>query len=137
MCISHLFCNLWGERVMDNIDIIYDELTRNKIDIDKQTLSFHINTILNRNRDLYRDLYREMNVDLEHLYREINITNVGPIFAYLTFVSFQKDSEESIRPNVRRCVKAFRMFDVPKPKRNKETILVTLSLALIALYVSL
>ena len=122
MCISHLFFNLWGERVMDNIDIIYDELTRNKIDIDKQTLSFHINTILNRNRDLYR----EMNVDFEQLYREINITNVGRIFAYLTFVSFHRDSEESIRLNVRRCV-------VPKPKRNKQTILVTLSLALIAL----
>ncbi len=129
MCISHLFFNLWGERVMDNIDIIYDELTRNKIDIDKQTLSFHINTILNRNRDLYR----EMNVDFEQLYREINITNVGRIFAYLTFVSFHRDSEESIRLNVRRCVEAFRMFDVPKPKRNKQTILVTLSLALIAL----
>ena len=133
MCISHLFFNLWGERVMDNIDIIYDELTRNKIDIDKPTLSFHINTILNRNRDLYH----EMNVDLEQLYREINITNVGRIFAYLTFVSFQRDSEESIRLNVQRCVEAFRMFDVPKPKRNKQTILVTLSLALIALYVSL
>ncbi len=102
MCISHLFFNLWGERVMDNIDIIY-ELTRNKIDMDKQTLSFHINTILNRNRDLYC----EMNVDLEQLYREINITNVGRIFAYLTFVSFQRDSEESICLNVRRCVEAF------------------------------
>ena len=133
MCISHLFFNLWGERVMDNIDIIYDELTRNKIDIDKQTLPFHINTILKRNRDLYR----EMNVDLEQLYREINITNVGRILAYLAFVSFQRESEESIRLNVRRCVEAFRMFDVPKPKRNKQTILVTLSLALIALYVSL
>ncbi len=133
MCISHLFFNLWGERVMDNIDIIYDELTRNKIDIDKQTLPFHINTILKRNRDLYR----EMNVDLEQLYREINITNVGRILAYLAFVSFQRESEESIRLNVRRCVEAFRMFGVPKPKRNKQTILVTLSLALIALYVSL
>ena len=118
---------------MDNIDIIFDELKRNEIDIDKETLSFHINTILNRNRDLYR----EMNVDLEQLYREINITNVGRIFAYLTFVSFQRNSEESIRLNVRRCVEAFRMFDVPKPRRNKQTILVTLSLALIALYVSL
>ena len=83
MCISYLSFNRWGERVIDNIDIIYDELTRNKIDIDKQTLSFHINTILNQNRDLYR----EMNVDLEQLYRETNITNVGRIFAYLTFVS--------------------------------------------------
>ena len=128
-----MFFNRCGESIMDNIDIIFDELKRNEIDIDKQTLSFHINTILNRNRDLYH----EMNVDLEQLYREINITNVGRIFAYLTFVSFQRNSEESIRLNVRRCVEAFRMFDVPKPKRNKQTILVTLSLALIALYVSL
>ena len=31
---------LWINR--DNIDIIYDELTGNKIDMDKQTLPFHI-----------------------------------------------------------------------------------------------
>jgi hypothetical protein len=39
---------------MDNIDIIFDELKRNEIDIDKQTLSFHINAILDHHRDLYR-----------------------------------------------------------------------------------
>ena len=32
---------------MNNIDIIYDELTRDKIDINKQALLFHINTLLN------------------------------------------------------------------------------------------
>ena len=48
---------------MDNIYVIYDELTK-KIDINEQTLSFHINTIFNRNRDLYR----EMNVDYEQLF---------------------------------------------------------------------
>ncbi len=131
--MSHLLFNRCGESVMDNIDIIFDELKRNEIGIDKQTLSFHINTILNQNRDLYR----QTNVDLEQLYREINITNVGRIFAYLAFVRFQRNSEESIRLNVRRCVETFRMFDIPKPKQNKQTILVTLSLALIALYISL
>jgi GTP:adenosylcobinamide-phosphate guanylyltransferase len=30
---------------------IFDELKRNEIDIDKQTLSFHINTILDHHRD--------------------------------------------------------------------------------------
>jgi hypothetical protein len=39
---------------MDNRDIICDELKRNEIDIDKQILSFHINTILDRHRDIYR-----------------------------------------------------------------------------------
>ena len=131
--MSHLLFNRCGESIMDNTDIIFDELKRNEIGIDKQTLSFHINTILNQNRDLYH----QTNVDLEQLYRKINITNVGRIFAYLAFVRFQRDSEETIRLNVRRCVEAFRMFDIPKPKQNKQTILVTLSLALIALYISL
>ncbi len=35
-------------------------------------------------------------IDFEQLYREINITNFGRIFAYLTFVCFQRDSEEYI-----------------------------------------
>jgi hypothetical protein len=37
---------------MDNIDIIFDELKPNEIDIDKQTLSFHINTMINQHRGL-------------------------------------------------------------------------------------
>jgi hypothetical protein len=52
--VSHLLYNRCGESIMDNIDIIFDELKRNEIDIDKQTLSFHINAILDHHRDLYR-----------------------------------------------------------------------------------
>ncbi|CAB3992219.1 Hypothetical predicted protein, partial [Paramuricea clavata] len=70
---------------MDNIDIIFDELKRNEIDIDKQTLSFHINTILDRHRDLYRAVNaRDLNLD--QIYREINVTNFGCIIAYLALV---------------------------------------------------
>ena len=36
---------------MDNIEIIYDELKRNQIHIDKHALSFHINRILNQNKE--------------------------------------------------------------------------------------
>ena len=39
-------------RVMDNMEIIYDELKRSQIHIDKHTLTFHINTILNQNKDI-------------------------------------------------------------------------------------
>jgi hypothetical protein len=35
-----------GESIIDNIDIIFDELKRNEIDVDKQTLSFHLNTMI-------------------------------------------------------------------------------------------
>ena len=80
--MSHLLFNRCGESMMDNIDIIFDELKRNEIDIDKQTLSFHINTILDRHRDLYRAVNAH-GLNLDQIYREINVTNFGCIIAYL------------------------------------------------------
>jgi hypothetical protein len=35
-------------------------------------------------------------LNLEQVYREINVTNFGRIIAYLAFVCLQNDSEESI-----------------------------------------
>jgi hypothetical protein len=85
---------------MNNINIIFDELRQNEID--KQTLSFHINAIL----DHHRDLYREVSVhglNLDQVYREINMTNFGRIFAYLALVCMQSDNEESVL-DVRKTV---------------------------------
>jgi hypothetical protein len=48
--------NLYGERFSDeinNMNIIFDELRQNEIDIDKRTLSFHINTILETTIEIY------------------------------------------------------------------------------------
>ena len=91
--------------------------------------------------DQHRDLYRAVNahgLNLDQVHREINMTNFGRIFAYLALVCMQSDSEESVRENVRKTVEAFRTFHIPKAKRNnKPPILITLSLTLIALYVSL
>ena len=72
---------------MDNIEIIYDELKRNRIHIDKHALSFHINRILNQNKDIYSQIHI---LDIEQLYREINITNFGRTIAYLACVYLQK-----------------------------------------------
>jgi arsenate reductase-like glutaredoxin family protein len=81
---------------MDNIDIIFNELKRNEIDIDKQTLSFHINTMINQHCKLYREMNTH-DLNLEQVYREINVTNFGRINTYLAFVCLQNYSEESIR----------------------------------------
>jgi predicted transcriptional regulator len=35
------------------MDIICDELKRNNIDFDKETLPYHINVILNKNHEIY------------------------------------------------------------------------------------
>jgi hypothetical protein len=94
---------------MDNIDIIFDELKRIEIDIEKQNLSFHINTILDSHRDLYRAV-NARGLNLDQTYSVINVTNFGCIIAYLAFV---------------------------KHKPSKRPILITLSLTLIALYISL
>ena len=59
---------------MDNTEKIYDELKRNQLHIDKHALSFHINRILNQNKDIYSQIHI---LDIEQLYREINITNFG------------------------------------------------------------
>ena len=64
---------------MDNTEIIYHELKRNQIHIDKHALSFHINRILNQNKDIYSQIH--ILVDIEQLYREINITNFGRTIA--------------------------------------------------------
>ena len=101
---------------MNNINIIFDELPQNEIDIDKQTLSFHINVILDQHRDLYRAVNaRDLNID--QVYREINMTNFGRTFAYLALVCLQSDSEESVRENVRRIVEAFRTISYPKGEK--------------------
>ena len=79
---------------MDNIELIYDELKRNKIHIDKHALSFHINRILNQNKDIYSQIHI---LDIEQLYREINITNFGRTIAYLACVYLQSEDEETVR----------------------------------------
>ena len=121
---------------MDNIEIIHDELKRNKIHIDKQALSFHINRILNQNKDIYSQIHA---LDIEQLYREINITNFDRTVAYLACVYLQSEDEsETVRRNIRRCVGELRSFDIPNLRQsNQRPILITLSLALIAIYVSL
>ena len=79
---------------MDNIEIIRDELKQNKIHIDKHTLAFHINRILNQNKDIYSEIHA---LDIEQLYREINATNFGRTIAYLACVYLQSEDEETVR----------------------------------------
>jgi hypothetical protein len=75
---------------MDNIDIIFDELKRNEIDVDKHTLSFHINTMINQHRDYIETNTRDLN--LEQVYREINVEQVYrkiKLWSYYYLFSFR------------------------------------------------
>ena len=88
---------------MDNIEIIYDELKQNKIHIDKHALSFHINRILYQNKDIYSQIHI---LDIEQLYREINITNIGRTIAYLACVYLQSEAMENPSQKGEICAQA-------------------------------
>ena len=121
---------------MAHLDIIYDELKRNKIDIDWQTLSFHINTILEKHGNLFRGgMYIS---DFEQLYRMICVENYGRLFAYLAVVSLHCYSEDNIRRNVRRAIGAFQNIYIPKYRRvNKRKMFIITTLTLIAIFVNI
>ena len=72
-------------------------MKRNQIHIDKHTLTFHRNTILNQNKDIYCHIHV---LDFEQLYREINIRKFGHTITYLAYVYLQMENEETIRHNV-------------------------------------
>ena len=83
--MSHLLYNRCGESIMDHIYIIYGELKRNEIVIDKEPLSFHINITINQHRDKNREMNTRA-LNLEQVYREINVTNFGRIITSLALV---------------------------------------------------
>jgi hypothetical protein len=91
--------------------------------------------MINQHRDIYREMSTH-NLNLEQIYRGINVTNFSRIIAYLAFLCLQNDNEESIRHNVQKTIEACRIFSIPKHKPSKRPILITLSLTLIALCIS-
>ena len=74
---------------MHNIEIIYDELKRNQIHIDRHTLAIHI-TQFSIKIKIYSFKYVHV-LDFEQLYWEIIITNFGRTIAYLTYVYICKE----------------------------------------------
>ena len=88
--------NRCTERVMDNIEVIYDELKQNQIHIDKHgcLIISHKQNSQSKQRCIFSNTYI---LDIEQLYREINITNFGRTIAYLACVYLQSDDEKTVR----------------------------------------
>ena len=91
------------------MEVIADELQKNGVHIDIETLSEHIEYIL----DNYRDTYSKgvnalnrfpLNVDMfQKVFKEINVDSVGRAMAYLTLVyrTSHLSNEETVRQAVR------------------------------------
>ena len=91
------------------MEVIQDELTKNNVRIDIETLTEHIEYILNNYRDSFnqgaKGLNRfPLNVDMfQKVFKEINVNSLGRAIAYLTLVYRMSHmmEEDTVRQAVR------------------------------------
>ena len=98
------------------MEVIQDELQKNNVRIDIETLTEHIEYILNN----YRDAYTKganglntfpLNVDMfQKVFKEINVNSLGRAMAYLTLVYRMSHmmKEDTVRQAVRLAAPAIR-----------------------------
>ena len=109
------------------MDMIRDELRSNNIEIDRETLSFHIDACLREHEDIYGAFINQLDKDnlptnlpnsLCDIYEEMCPNNFGRLIAYLTLVYQAADSceEEIIREVAQRTVEDFKYIDLEKYK---------------------
>ena len=94
------------------MEVIRDELQKNNVRIDIETLTEHIEYILNNYKDSYshavdRLTREEMVLDVFH---EMNVNSLGRALAYLTLVyrTSHKIKEDTVRQAVRLVASVIR-----------------------------
>ena len=98
------------------MEVIADELQKNGIHVDIETLSEHIEYILGNYRDSYTEAVNALNrfplnVDMfQKVFKEINVDNVGRAMAYLALVyrTSHLSKEDTVRQAVRLVVPVLR-----------------------------
>ena len=98
------------------MEVITDEMQKNGIHVDIETLSENIEYLLGNYRDMYNEgvnaLNRfPLNVDMfQKLFKEINVNSVGRAMAYLTLVyrTSHLSNEETVRQAVRLAAPVLR-----------------------------
>ena len=87
------------------MEVIVDELRKNNVNIDVETLSEHIQYILNSYRDCYNDSVERLTREelLLDVFHEMNVNSLGRTMAYLTLVYRMSHiiKEDTVRQAVR------------------------------------
>ena len=97
------------------MEVIVNELQRNDIDIDKRTLSHHINEILDRHGELYGEIAARVNSeDLSVVFTEMNVNNCGRVMAYLTLIYLLDIPEDVRREAVRLVATIMKDMDITR-----------------------
>ena len=98
------------------MEVIQDELQKNGVVVDLETLSEHIEYILGNYRDFYNEAVNALNnfplnIDMfQKVFKEINVDSTGRAVAYLTLVyrTNHLTNEETVRQAVRLAVPVLR-----------------------------
>ena len=87
------------------MEVIVDELRKNNVNIDVETLSEHIQYILDNYRDCYNDSVERLTREelLLDVFHEMNVNSLGRTMAYLTLVYRMRHiiKEDTVRQAVR------------------------------------
>ena len=108
-----------GKSSLCVMDILWGELKRNKIDIDKHTLSFYISKCFDEQREMYDSLNAQLSpMCFQPVFEDIHGNNFGHIMAYFALVYKARDSyyEETQREAVTRTVQDLKHIDLEKYK---------------------
>ena len=98
------------------MEVVQDELEKNGVAVDLETLSEHIEYILSNYRDFYHEAVNALNnfsltIDMfQKVFKEINVDSTGRAVAYLTLVyrTNHLTNEETVRQAVRLVVPVLR-----------------------------
>ena len=94
------------------MEVIADELKKNDVNVDVETLSKHIQYILNNYRDCFNDSVGRLTREelLLDVFHEINVNSLGRAMSYLAFVYRMGHiiKEDTVRQAVRLAAPVLR-----------------------------
>ena len=81
--LCHLYRTSCGTSSTCVMDIIWEELKRNNIDIDKDMLSFYISKCLDEQGEMYDSLNAQLSsMCFQPVFEEMNVKNFGRIILH-------------------------------------------------------
>ena len=92
------------------MEVIADELKKNGVNVDVETLSEHIQYILGNYRDCFNESVDRLTREelLLDVFHEMNVNNFGRAMSYLTHVYRHISKEDTVRQAVRLAAPVIR-----------------------------
>ena len=100
------------QEYISTMEVIVDELKKNNVNVDVETLSEHIQYILGNYRDCFNESVERLTREelLLDVFHETNVNNLGRAMAYLTLVYRMSHiiKEDTVRQAVRLAAPVIR-----------------------------